>query len=131
MLKNSRSLATSTSYESAGPTLHVSHPSTGAAAVRANQYITIVTVDPKWDEGHQLLWKGRLAKYAFRGIRVRSYPYGCLVPGQTLLTPSKGIADTPGDQVKSVLGAFGVPGYAPVEHPIIFEIVDDETKDRK
>ena len=83
-----------------------------------------------WNEGHQLLWKGRLAKYAFRGIHVGLYLYGCLVPGQTLpnVTVSRGIADTPGEQVKILLGAFGVPGHATVEHPITFEIVDDETK---
>ena len=83
-----------------------------------------------WNEGHQLLWKGRLAKYAFRGIHIGLYPYGCLVPGQTFpnVTVSKGIADTPGKQVKILLGAFGVPGHTTVEHPITFEIVDDETK---
>lgn len=88
-------------------------------------------VDPEWDEGRQLLWKGRLARYAFRGIRVLSYPHSCLVPGQTLLTPSKGIADTPVDQAKSLLGAFGAPGYVAVDSPITFEIVDNETKESK
>ena len=88
-------------------------------------------MDPTWNEGHQLLWKGRLAKYAFRGIRVQSYPRGCLVPGQNLLAVSKGIADTPGDQVKILLSAFGVPGHAAIENPITFEIVDSETRDRK
>ena len=44
---------------------------------------------------------------------------------------SKGIADTPGDQVKNLLSAFGVPGHAGVEQPITFEIVDNNTKDRE
>ena len=88
-------------------------------------------MDPTWNEGRQLLWKGRLAKYAFRGIHVGLYPYGCLVPGQTLpnVTVSKGIADTPGEQI--LLSAFRVPGHATVEHPITFKIVDDETKQRQ
>ena len=60
-----------------------------------------------------------------------SYPRGCLVPGQSLLAMSKGIADTPGEQVKNLLSAFGVPGHAAVEQPITFEIVDNNTKDRE
>ena len=60
---------------------------------------------------------------------MRSYLCSCLAPGQTLLAISKGIADTPGDQVKCLLSAFGVPGHTPIEHPITFEIVDNETKD--
>ena len=93
--------------------------------------IFTAVVDPTWNEGHQLLWKGRLARYASKGIRVTSYPPGCLVPGQNLLAVSKGIADTPGDQVKNLLSAFGVPGHATVEQLISFEIVDNKTKDRK
>lgn len=89
----------------------------------------IGNADPTWNEGHQLLWKGRLLKYANRGIRVTSYPHRCLVPGQMLGNPSKGIADTPVDQVKCLLGAFGVPGYIVPEHPIVFEIVGDDIKE--
>ena len=69
-------------------------------------------------------------KYTFRGIQVRSYPCSCLIPGQTILTVLKGITDTPGDQVKLLLSAFGVPGHTPIKHPITFEIVDNEMKDR-
>ena len=60
-----------------------------------------------------------------------SYPPGCLMPGQNLLSVSKEIANTPGDQVKNLLSAFGVPGHATVEQPISFEMVDNKTKDRK
>ena len=88
-------------------------------------------VDPTWNKGHQLLWKGWLAKYAFTGIQVHLYPCGCLVPGQSLLTIAKGIADTPGDQVKTLLSSFGVPGYTIVEHLITFQIVDSNMKDCK
>ena len=112
-------------------TYNTSKSSNSLSELPAVLFADILTalVDPTWNEGHQLLWKGRLAKYAFRGIRVRSYPRGCLVPGQTLLAVSKGIADTPGDQVKILLSAFGVPGHTPIENPITFEIVDNETKD--
>ena len=93
--------------------------------------IFTAVVDPTWNEDHQLLWKGRLTRYASKGIQVTSYPPSCLVPGQNLLAVSNGIADTPGDQVKNLLSAFGVPGHATVEQPISFEIVDNKTKDHK
>ena len=63
-----------------------------------------------------------LLAVALKGIRVTSYPRGCLVPGQSLLAMSKGIADTPDEQVKNLLSAFG--GHATV-------IVDNNTKDRE
>ena len=88
------------------------------------------TVDPTWNKGHQLLWKGHIVKFASRGICVASYPYGCLSPSQTLpnVTISKGIADILGEQVKILLSTFRVPGHAPAEYPIMFKIVDNETK---
>ena len=52
-------------------------------------------------------------------------------PGQMLGNPSKGIADTPVDQVKCLLGAFGVPGYIVPEHPNVFKIVGDDIKEGK
>ena len=95
--------------------------------------MSTAAVDPTWNKGHQLIWKGHLAKFASRGICVASYPYGCLAPGQTLpnVTVSKGIADTLGEQVKILLSSFRVPGHAPAKYPITFEIVDDETKEHK